>query len=684
MTAGLICPSPHSHRHSHPLSLPHALPHSLSASFTQSPTSTSKHWSFKTKLSLPSLLLSLPSLTPSLTPFPSPPPAPLLPQITPSLPPSPHSTPHCPPQLQFDASVFHASATPFPNSMHPSFTAPPLPSATLSFFSRAATSASPPANRSPSTTVTVFPPLSPNLGAVSGLAPRFCVSAAIHHSDSNRAPLSEASALSHRHASSPLSDPLPPRSICHATKRPITRRHVATKDAVDGGSASGGGGGGSGEESDEDEEVATLVRGMTFAELCDDFECVSSPAVERTAKQLARDIHDMREDKRTLSCFAIDLKYSDSIRSFTGRDKYRRLSWIRAALQNSSVHMLGMSMESTSVLVITWQLRGYLVIPGGLLDARVTSTFTLNQISGQVIQHRDQWDVASSALPIQLAFWASRLAWAASEAIKDVTEKSGEGSKSGGGDSNYIYPHPSGDPRRVGRPHCSSPHACLAIFRTTPSTSSAVHLAERPHQDLYQAALFICTTPLSTPLYPYHSPYHSPYPSPYHSPYYSPITPPVTPPALSFPLSLPLSLLSLPLSLPLSLLSLPLSLPLSLLSLPLSLPLSRPSTPRPSLKFIQQGDPNKDLYQAALCSLVPCFSQTNPLIPPPSLHSSPPSPSPLAAVHPAGRPQQGPVPGGLLHRSALPGRAGRAAHHLIPHASSLLALERESKADQLQ
>ncbi|CAI5973866.1 unnamed protein product [Closterium sp. NIES-64] len=85
--------------------------------------------------------------------------------------------------------------------------------------------------------------------------------------------------------------------------------------------------------------------------------------------------------------------------------------------------MLGMSMESTSVLVITWQLRGYLVIPGGLLDARVTSTFTLNQISGQVINHRDQWDVASSALPIQLAFWASRLAWSTSEAIKDFIQQ---------------------------------------------------------------------------------------------------------------------------------------------------------------------------------------------------------------------------------------------------------------------
>ncbi|GJP76712.1 hypothetical protein CLOP_g7178 [Closterium sp. NIES-67] len=177
---------------------------------------------------------------------------------------------------------------------------------------------------------------------------------------------------------------------------------------------------------------------MTFAQLCDDFQCVSSPAVERTAKRLAKDIHDMREDTRTLSCFANDSKYSDSIRSFTGRDKYRRLSWIRSALQNPSVHMLGMAMESTSVLEITWQLRGYLTVPGGLLDARVTSTFTLNQISGQVTDHRDQWDVASSALPIQLAFWASRLAWATSEAIKDVTEKSEEGGKSGGRDSGIF------------------------------------------------------------------------------------------------------------------------------------------------------------------------------------------------------------------------------------------------------
>lgn len=62
-------------------------------------------------------------------------------------------------------------------------------------------------------------------------------------------------------------------------------------------------------DADSDEEVSALLEGVTFAQLCDDFECVSSPAVERTARLLARDIHDIREDKRSLSCFAIDVKY---------------------------------------------------------------------------------------------------------------------------------------------------------------------------------------------------------------------------------------------------------------------------------------------------------------------------------------------------------------------------------------
>ena len=48
---------------------------------------------------------------------------------------------------------------------------------------------------------------------------------------------------------------------------------------------------------------------MSFGQLCDDFECISSPAVEATARQLARDILDMKEGNRMVGTFAISVKY---------------------------------------------------------------------------------------------------------------------------------------------------------------------------------------------------------------------------------------------------------------------------------------------------------------------------------------------------------------------------------------
>ncbi|CAI7843580.1 unnamed protein product [Closterium sp. NIES-54] len=409
--------------------------------------------------------------------------------------------------------------------------------------------------------------VSPNFGAVSGLPPRLCVSAAIHHSDSNRAPFCEASALSHRHAS-PLSVPLPPRSICHATKRPITRRHVATKDAVDGGSASGGGGGGSGEESDEDEEVATLAWGRDVCEVSfleantlvlgrQNSTIPFSPSSflphPSTPPSPSSPLHPLPlsppapspppplsppptpvlltpapfqhmlgmglsiKSPSTPLCtsppraprfvppFPPPIPYLPRLRTCWESTSAHCLVSPHCAplpplhphphiLPPPSQHMLGMSMESTSVLVITWQLRGYLVIPGGLLDARVTSTFTLNQISGQVINHRDQWDVASSALPIQLAFWASRLAWSTSEAIKD-----------GPFPGTLVFIHALLSLNRSYHPHPTTGH---------PQPLSQQHVD--PKRDLSKAALSSCAhLHLSNPItpHPHHQPSHNPSPT---------------------------------------------------------------------------------------------------------------------------------------------------------------------------
>jgi hypothetical protein len=48
---------------------------------------------------------------------------------------------------------------------------------------------------------------------------------------------------------------------------------------------------------------------MDFGEICNEFECISSPSVEATARQIARDILELREDNRAFNCYAVSIKY---------------------------------------------------------------------------------------------------------------------------------------------------------------------------------------------------------------------------------------------------------------------------------------------------------------------------------------------------------------------------------------
>jgi len=56
-------------------------------------------------------------------------------------------------------------------------------------------------------------------------------------------------------------------------------------------------------------EADKMVDGMDFGELCNEFECISSPLVESTARQLARDILEQREGNRALGIFAVSVTY---------------------------------------------------------------------------------------------------------------------------------------------------------------------------------------------------------------------------------------------------------------------------------------------------------------------------------------------------------------------------------------
>lgn len=205
----------------------------------------------------------------------------------------------------------------------------------------------------------------------------------------------------------------------------------------------------------ERSEADKIVDGMNFGELCNEFECISSPAVESTARQLARDIMELREGNRALGTFAVSVKYKDPIRSFTGREKYKRPLWATGALEKPSVTVQEMVMQSTSVLNIKWTIKGrpksIIASIGGDLIVRVNSKFTLNQISGQVIEHEEFWDLSASSVIAQAYFWASRRLFATIEAGKDVADiTKNMGNLFPNQNENVeIYRDPAGDPTKV-------------------------------------------------------------------------------------------------------------------------------------------------------------------------------------------------------------------------------------------
>lgn len=112
-------------------------------------------------------------------------------------------------------------------------------------------------------------------------------------------------------------------------------------------------------------------------------------------------------------------------------------------------------MLSTSVLNIKWTLRGKPNTPifsmVGDLIVRVNSLFTLNQISGQVIEHQESWNLSESSFLAQVYFWTSRRLFATVEGgkdiydfVKDLTNRATTRKK-----NVEIYPDPTGDPTKV-------------------------------------------------------------------------------------------------------------------------------------------------------------------------------------------------------------------------------------------
>lgn len=61
--------------------------------------------------------------------------------------------------------------------------------------------------------------------------------------------------------------------------------------------------------SNERPEADRIVDGMDFGELYNEVECISSPLVESTARQLVRDILELRDGNHALGTYAVSVKY---------------------------------------------------------------------------------------------------------------------------------------------------------------------------------------------------------------------------------------------------------------------------------------------------------------------------------------------------------------------------------------
>ncbi|KAJ6383857.1 hypothetical protein OIU78_027203 [Salix suchowensis] len=113
-----------------------------------------------------------------------------------------------------------------------------------------------------------------------------------------------------------------------------------------------------------------------------------------------------------------------------------------------------MTMLSTSILSIKWTITGkpksLIAGVGGDLTIKVHSKFTLNQISGQVIEHEELWDLSASSVIGQAFFWTSRRLFATIENGKDLSDlvKSFTNRISSKKDNLEVYPDPSGDPTK--------------------------------------------------------------------------------------------------------------------------------------------------------------------------------------------------------------------------------------------
>ena len=172
-----------------------------------------------------------------------------------------------------------------------------------------------------------------------------------------------------------------------------------------------------------DPEEETIPGLVPLDRICDDFVCKSSPAVEGSLRQIATDICALREDKRSVTPFGMDVQYDDGERRFEGRDGFGDHTYIRDNVQDAKAAVTTMRMGELDDATIVWRLRGR--NSGGDLDVEVTTNLRLNLITGRATEVTEVWDTSASDAGAAAVLASSRKASALPKNIADAAAKLG-------------------------------------------------------------------------------------------------------------------------------------------------------------------------------------------------------------------------------------------------------------------
>lgn len=161
---------------------------------------------------------------------------------------------------------------------------------------------------------------------------------------------------------------------------------------------------------------------------CDDFSCTSSPAVELTVKALAKDI-ERGNGVWTTSLLSRDVEYKDRYCSTKGIDQFKA-DFVPTFCKATSVKIIKMYMldaPPSRQAAIEYELEG-LLDPNSKsptpVTVAMTTTVTLNLLTGQIEKREDSWNVRS--LLSKAPFNAARLAWAGVQKSREARKKGSE------------------------------------------------------------------------------------------------------------------------------------------------------------------------------------------------------------------------------------------------------------------